>query len=181
VVFLRTGNTTQGRVFLSNDAGRLRIVVADNNGNQEYGPQVGRIYFAKAPAGADNPPSNQAGNPANGTTITVNANQAWTATGITVRRGQVLTFSSSGEIHLSGDANDVASVDGARSGRVAPSAPLPRSPAGALIGRIGTGQPFGIGSQQRITAPATGQLFLGVNDDGFNDNQGSFQVTISRQ
>ena len=29
--------------------------------------------------------------------------------------------------------------------------------------------------------PAAGQLFLGVNDDGFEDNQGEFRVEITRR
>ena len=50
--------------------------------------------------------------------------------------------------------------------------------AGALIGRIGNGAPFAIGNQTSIVAPASGVLFLGVNDDGFADNQGNFQVIV---
>ena len=29
--------------------------------------------------------------------------------------------------------------------------------------------------------PADGQLFLGVNDDGYEDNQGEFRVDIARR
>ena len=118
--------------------------------------------------------------PAGGNTITVNANQPWTPTGITVRKGDRLSLSTTGQVQLSADSNDVATPDGARSGRYAARSRMPRTLAGALIGRIGTnGQPFGIGSQTSITAPAAGQLFLGVNDDSYADNQGSFQVTIA--
>ena len=52
---------------------------------------------------------------------------------------------------------------------------------GALVGRIGpNGQPFGIGGATSVPMPAAGQLFLGVNDDGFEDNQGEYRVEITR-
>jgi hypothetical protein len=73
----------------------------------------------------------------------------------------------------------VATSVGAKSGRMAASAPVKQIPAGALIGRIGaTGTPFGIGNLSSIVAPAGGLLFLGVNDDGFGDNSGNFQVVV---
>ena len=57
--------------------------------------------------------------------------------------------------------------------------PLPVMQAGALIGRVGTGQPFPIGSQQTpIQMPSDGTLQLGINDDYFGDNSGAFTVTI---
>ena len=40
-----------------------------------------------------------------------------------------------------------------------------RGRLGALIGRIGTGEPFLIGSQQTITAKESGSLFLTANDN----------------
>ena len=82
---------------------------------------------------------------------------------------------------MSTDSNDVATPFGSKSGRKATNAPLPNVPAGALIGRIGAnGQPFGIGSGVQVPMPAAGQLFLGINDDGFEDNQGEYRVDIQR-
>jgi hypothetical protein len=83
-------------------------------------------------------------------------------------------------VQLSGDANDVASPAGSKAGRKAPGAPLPTELAGALIARIGTGQPFALGNLQTSRMPASGQLFLGVNDDGLDDNKGEFRVEIKR-
>ena len=51
---------------------------------------------------------------------------------------------------------------------------------GALIGRIGNGAPFGIGNQTNVPMPASGMLFLGVNDNNFDDNSGEFRVEITR-
>jgi len=94
-------------------------------------------------------------------------------------KGQRLTFSTTGQVQLSDDTNDVATPDGAKSARYAANAPMRQVLAGALLGRIGpTGAPFAIGNQTSIVAPGTGMLFLGVNDDGFADNKGNFQVVV---
>jgi len=82
-------------------------------------------------------------------------------------------------VQLSDDANDTAITSGAPSGRRAPDAPMPQELAGALIARIGNSAPFGVGDQRQIVAPASGQLFLGVNDDHVADNRGRFRVRVS--
>jgi hypothetical protein len=177
VVVLRNGQTVNGQL---NDIGGtrpLRLSVTTASGNHDYSSnEVAEIIFSR-PANVNTVPTTGQVAPS-GNTFTVNGNQDWTPTGITVRKGQVLTFTSSGQIQLSPDSNDTATVDGARNGRVAPRAAMPRLPAGALIGRINN-TPFAIGSRTSITAPAAGQLWLGINDDGFTDNQGSFQVTVN--
>jgi hypothetical protein len=60
---------------------------------------------------------------------------------------------------------------------------VPTAGVGALIGyiRLTNGQltqPFVVGSQQTLTAPVDGRLFLLVNDDNYSDNSGSFRVRI---
>jgi hypothetical protein len=99
---------------------------------------------------------------------------------LTVRKGETLTFNTTGEVQLSTDASDIAAPAGSKSQRMAARAPLPQSYAGALIGRIGNGAPFGIGNMTTVQMPAAGQLFLGINDDDVNDNQGEFRVDIQR-
>jgi hypothetical protein len=112
--------------------------------------------------------------------IVVPSNQQWTRTGLTVRQGEMVTFNSTGEIRMGLNAEDVATVAGSKSGRLAPRSPLPNNLAGALIARIGNGRPFGIGDQTSIPMPASGQLFLGINDDNLADNSGEFRVEITR-
>jgi len=63
-------------------------------------------------------------------------------------------------------------------GSYTPGAPLPNALMGALIGRIGNSAPFGIGDQSSFTAPASGMLFLRVNDDNLSDNAGEFAVDL---
>jgi hypothetical protein len=112
--------------------------------------------------------------------IVVSAREDWTATGLTVRRGEMITFQARGDVQLSADNNDRARPSGSYSNRVAPAAPIRNAPAGALIGRVG-GTVFLIGDGQAgIRIPASGELFLGINDDHFPDNQGSYEVVIRR-
>jgi hypothetical protein len=181
-IVLRNGQTIDGQLYDIGGTSPLRLTIKTGSGDRELSSnEVARILIARpnnAPAPPTTLPATVA--PSGSSTITVPANQPWTPTGFNVSRGQTLTFNSTGEIQLSADSNDMASADGARSGRRATRAPVPQALAGALIGRIGNGQPFPIGEQGTIQMPANGQLFLGINDDGFADNGGSFQVTIRR-
>ena len=120
----------------------------------------------------------EAGGTQSNNIVRVDAQQRWTDTGLEVRAGDTLTFSSQGTIQMSNDANDTATPAGARSGRDAPKAPV-NVVAGALIARIGNSQPFPVGDQTSITAPASGRLQLGVNDDHLADNRGEFEVRVS--
>jgi hypothetical protein len=113
-------------------------------------------------------------------TITVPSTQQWTATGIRVNQGDRLQFQSSGEINLRPAANnDRAGTAGSLTGRTAPNSPIPSALAGALIGRIDSGQPWGLGNQTSVVMPASGMLYLGINDDLLTDNSGAFTVRIS--
>jgi Ca2+-binding EF-hand superfamily protein len=116
-----------------------------------------------------------------GQTIRVNGADRWTDTGINVRAGDTLIFDAQGTVRLSGDRNDIAGVGGAASGRRAPDAPLVNQTAGALIARIGNSDTFFIGNRRSMRAPATGRLYLGVNDDALEDNSGDFQVMVTVQ
>lgn len=112
--------------------------------------------------------------------VKVPANQPWTSTGIRVQTGQQVAFSVQGEVQLSSSSEDRATAaGGGRSGSA--RAPLPGVLAGALIGRVGSGAPFGIGNQTLVPMPATGELFLGVNDDDVGDNSGGFVVDVRPQ
>jgi hypothetical protein len=111
--------------------------------------------------------------------IQVNANQQWTDTGVTVKRGDRLAFQASGEIKIAPDFT--ATPDGSSTSGPRASLPVAAMAAGGLIGRIGNGAAFPIGSNsQPIAMPANGRLFLGVNDDQMSDNSGSFAVSIRK-
>ena len=148
--------------------------------------QVARIYFGSFPVAAITGavPSTgsgvsdlAAGNYVPGA-IRVPATAGWVTTGMRVRRGETLSFDVTGQVQLSGNAGDRAHSAG--STRTAPGSPLPSVSAGALIGRVGNGQPFGIGDQASVPMPFDGVLFLAVNDDERGDNAGEFIVSIRR-
>ena len=74
---------------------------------------------------------------------------------------------------------DMATPAGSKSGRMAAQGPLPNSPAGALVGRIGNGQPFPIGdARTAFDMSDNGRLFLGINDDHVADNSGNYVVRV---
>jgi hypothetical protein len=116
--------------------------------------------------------------------VIVAANQPWTDTGITVKRGDRVSFNTTGQIRVTlGDAPEgAAGPDGSGAFQGSRARyPVPSMPVGGLIFKVGNSAPSPIGSNsQPITMPANGRLFLGVNDDEFGDNSGTFTVTIVR-
>lgn len=177
LAWLKNGQTVSGQLFDIGGTSPLRLTFKTSSGDRELNSSdVSRIVLARttnAPAATTGSTPNTDG------AVTVPARQGWTSTGITVRRGQTVTFNTTGEIRLSNAADDLAVSAGSKAGRYAPGAPIPGSLAGALIGRIGSnGRPFGIGNQASVPMPADGILFLGVNDDGLSDNDGEFRVQI---
>jgi len=178
VLWLKNGTTVNGQLYDIGGTTPLKITFRTSSGDRDFSSsEISRIALAKPAATATSGTSATLA-PATGSGLLVSAKQGWTPTGITVRRGQVLTFNTTGEVQLSAEANDIASSAGSKTGRHTPGAPIPGALAGALIGKIGTGQPFAIGNQTTVPMPAAGQLFLGVNDDALQDNQGEFRVDI---
>ncbi len=182
VLVLRSGEVVQGSLYDIGGTNPLRLTFSVNGTNRNYtSNDVARIYFARpgSSAGTTSSGTSSEGLAAGTGRIQVPANAGWVNTGITVQQGQTLLFQTTGEVRLSTDMNDVATAAGAKSGRRAPSAPLPTALAGALIGRIGNGQVFGIGNQTSVPAPNAGTLFLAVNDDQLSDNAGAFGVEVT--
>jgi hypothetical protein len=179
-VLLRNGETITGDLYDIGGTRPLKIIFKTASGDRELSSnEIGRIVLGR-PSNAAVATSGSAQVP-DGQGIAVPGNQRWTSTGLTVRRGELLNISSTGEVRLSTDAADVAHATGSVSQRYAPNSPLPRVFAGALIGRVGNGEPFAIGGPTNtVTIPADGQLFLGINDDEVSDNQGGFRVNIQR-
>lgn len=149
-----------------------RLYVSAPASRQLYAGQLGA---GQAVATAGNTPASL---PAGA--IQVDGSRAWTETGVTVKKGDRLSFSTTGQIGIrSGDTPKV-SPDGSAADRD-PAAPVPVMGVGGLIGRVGTGAPFPIGSSATlITMPANGRLYLGINDTGVSDNSGAYIVTIVR-
>ncbi len=181
---LRSGEVITGNLYDIGGTVPLRITVDTPSGRRDLrSSDIARIYLSAQGSGltaATSGTASTAAQPSEPGAIVVPGNQQWVATGITVRKGETIGFRSTGEVVLSTDPNDKAQITGAYGGRKAPGAPLPDALAGALIGRIGNGPAFGIGDQTSIPMPASGPLYLGINDDGMADNTGQFQVVITR-
>jgi hypothetical protein len=178
-VVLKDGQVITGQLTDVGGSSPLRLSFSVNGGNRDFtSNDVARIVLARPNdvAGPSTPSTGGGSSTTDG--IMVPARQRWTPTGLTVRRGESLTVSATGEIKFGGGADHKASAAG--SNERAPDNPIPNATTGTLIGRIGNGQPFAIGSQMNLQAPAAGQLFLGVNDTNLDDNDGSYQVRIQR-
>jgi hypothetical protein len=179
---LRSGQTVEGQLYDISGTTPLKITLRTSSGEREFSSnEIGRIVLARpsnavATSGSS---SSTLGIP-EGAGIAVSASTQWTPTGLTVRQGERITFSSTGEVQLSSDASDLANANGARSGRKSATAPVPNAAAGALIAKVGNSTPIPIGENQTVTMPANGQLFLGINDDHLGDNSGGFRVQATR-
>lgn len=136
---------------------------------------------APGPADPARASSAQASSQRTSPTVRVDAQRRWTDTGLDVRAGDVLTFTATGTIQMSTDGNDKATPAGSVTRRTAAQAPVD-AVAGALIARAGdASEPFFVGDRRSVTAPASGRLYLGVNDDHLADNTGQFDVTVGIQ
>jgi hypothetical protein len=176
---LRNGSVMLGRLSDVGGSNPLRIsFVADGATRDFNSNEVARIYFAR-PGGGSSGGGGEL-QPGAGQ-IRVPGNSDWVSTGLYVRQGQRIEIRSSGEVRLSSDASDIARPAGSVKGRYAAGAPIPNALAGALIGRVGNSAPFGIGDQSSFSAPASGLLFLRVNDDHLPDNSGEFGVDLTRR
>jgi hypothetical protein len=186
-ILLRNGQTVDGRLT---DIGgnRPKILYVDTASGQRQlnSDEVALVVLNPTGAAAAAAGGNSRATGAVGTigrrqttTFTIPANQQWTETDVTVRDGETLQFRTAGEIEYAPNAKaNPAGVP--RQGPGGNDVPLPNAPAGALIGRIDNGQPFMIGRNTSVRMPASGTLFLGINDDGVNDNRGDFRVIIAR-
>jgi len=110
--------------------------------------------------------------------VSVDAWVAWKDSGVEVRAGQMVYFSASGQVRWGPGRQDGPA--GERNSPRNEGRPMPSRQAAALIGRIGESRDaFLIGDETGpIRMPASGRLFLGVNDDYLQDNSGSFRVTV---
>jgi len=175
---LRQGGSFTGRLI--DIAGNpMQLVFSTDQGERRVdASNVGRVYLGN-PNGVTATTGSAVQAPTgNQKTIVIPGNTQWVDTGINVRSGQVVNFSSSGEVQLSPNGDDKAGPAGSLLGRNEVRAPMASALAGALLGRIGNGRAFGIGDQTKISMPGSGRLFLGINDSNVRDNSGNFTITL---
>src|SRR3954464_841710 len=104
VVVLRNGQTVNGSLYDIGGTSPLKLTIRTSDGDREMAStEVARIIMAKpdnTAVGTSGSTTGIAATPAVPGAITVQANQPWTSTGITVRKGQALTFSTTGNVQL---------------------------------------------------------------------------------
>jgi hypothetical protein len=127
--------------------------------------------------------------------LTVASNTQWTDTGYDVQQSQEIHFRAAGGISLQvGNPMAYCGPDGYDLKTL--QQPLQDNNIGAVIGKVvllisveideETGEEtrnelvelFYIGSEQRISMPLNGRLFLGINEDVVEDNTGQYTVDI---
>jgi len=141
---------------------------------------VARVYL-KPQATAAVGTSGTASAPMQPGEVRVMANQQWTDTGITVKKGDRVAFRATGQITFGHSAGQTAGPDGNGAMKNG-SYPVAVMPVGGLIAKVGNAPAFPIGSNtQPIVMPADGRLMLGVNDNEVGDNSGYFTVTVTKQ
>lgn len=190
VLALRNGQVELGRFV--NIVNGVTVVWQNSAGAQVNLPisDVSRIYLnlgsARNVYGIAAAPTNATASLPPGS-IRVDGKVPWIDTGMTVKKGDRLVFSGTGEVTLQpGTTTGVAGTN-ALNGKypvktVGAGGLIGRVEASGLGGRIGSGALFPIGGNaQPIAMPANGRLFLGINDDNFADNDGLFAITIERK
>jgi hypothetical protein len=114
--------------------------------------------------------------------LDVDAAQQWIDSGVDLRAGDSLQFTSTGTLNLAN--NKTAGPDGAPRGfrDLLKSYPVNEAGQGALIARVGSSDaavPFLIGASRQFRSPRAGRLFLSVNKSSNDSPGGSFHVTVS--
>jgi hypothetical protein len=189
LLLLSNGSSVKGRLVAIRGAqgsaqgneARSYVFRTDDGTERTYSlGQVARIYTGSYPVAAISGGASAGLDPGIDTpgSVRVPANAGWVSTGRRVRRGDRVSFNTTGEVQLSTNPSDRAHSAGTP--RTAPGSPMPEVYAGGLIGRIGNSAPFAIGNQTELTMPNDGILYLAVNDDERGDNSGAFVVTLRR-
>jgi hypothetical protein len=123
--------------------------------------------------------------------LVLTGNVPWTDTGVTLAAGETVRIVASGTINngsiypqvaTNGPAGQgLVTADGGCTAAVTPQRGFlaPGLPCWSLIGRVGTGAPFAVGSRFTWTVKTPGTLWLGVNNNVFGHSTGAWIVTIT--
>ena len=159
--------------------GGRQDIAASNLARVYVNPGGARSVYAGVLGGANSPSAVATSGSMTPGAINVQADRPWTDTGLVVKKGDRVYFTTNGQITVG--PGFVATPDGAGTAEARPGLPVPAMHPGGLIARVDTGAPFPVGSNsQGILMPANGRLFVGINDDNFSDNSGFFAVTVRK-
>ena len=109
--------------------------------------------------------------------IKVQSNADWQDTRIMLRKGDTVNFATTGTYQYERSAKATSTADGLPKG-TGRTPPCPKLTPCALIGRIGYGEPFEVGTEKQVVAQELGQLYLRVNEQPVSDNTGALDVEI---
>ena len=111
-----------------------------------------------------------------GRAIVVGGDRQWVDTGINVQPGDAVSINANGQIRVARDGGPMSPA-GVESGRTE-GATMPTANVGGLVARFGDSAPLFIGERRSFRTAVGGRLYLGVNDNFFDDNTGEFTVTV---
>jgi hypothetical protein len=112
------------------------------------------------------------------TTVNVLATQPWTDTGISLSAGETVTITATGTLYVGYTDPGTAPI-GKPTQTSGYTMIAPNITPYCLLARIGAYPPGRVGAVARFTAKVSGELTLGLNDDYFGDNSGSWTATVS--
>jgi PA-IL-like protein len=113
--------------------------------------------------------------------LTVLGTQPWIDTGVDLAQGTVISINASGTVKIAGSGPG-KSPAGNSTCTADQSFIAPGLACWSLIGRIGNGPLFAVGTGATITAINPGVLWLGINDQAgsFGDNPGTWAASIKK-
>ena len=112
-----------------------------------------------------------------GRAIAVGGDRQWVDTGINIQPNDVVSINADGQIRVARDGG-LMTAAGVPSGRTE-GATIPTANVGGLVARFGNSAPLFIGQSRTFRTALGGRLYLGVNDNFFDDNTGSFNVSVN--
>ena len=121
--------------------------------------------------------------------LRLKTHQDFTPTGVVLKVGDNVTITTSGTIVFGGGLTSQQSPAGVAWGKPCNAVfagthqrqrpwPTPGLRCWSMVGRVGAGAPFEVGTGTTFRATQAGPLILGVNDNFVRDNQGNWFATI---
>ena len=112
-------------------------------------------------------------------TVTIPGPKPWTDTGIDVSVGTTVTVKAGGSISFAAGPNNNYTPNGLAGCVATEDMVAPGRTCYSLVVRVGNGSPVELGTGGTWVMKTTGRLGLGVNDNVFSDNTGSWTAAIT--
>ena len=106
------------------------------------------------------------------------ADKGWQSTGLEINSGDHVRIIQVGGAWTHWGNGTLYDANGFVQLGLQANNPLSTTIGGALIGRIGTNEPFAVGRWLELTMSDSGRLHLAMNDDLYDDNSGFITVEI---